>query len=273
MNTDFSFFYQTPIQTIGIVIFILLLVATEIGYRFGYRQRKLWKNADTGGGTVALSSTFALLGLILAFTYAASVNRFDDRKQAVVDEANALSTAFLRADLIDKPEARELKEKILAYARTRTVKSDGIISNEERKVILNNTLNAQKAIWPVLKSVIRDDKPGPIEASLVTAINDVLDIHTIRVKAIFDKIPVLVIWIMIFISAATLAVAGFNAGISGKISRWWTATLSLVMTFVISTIQDFDRPGDGFIQVSNQSIVLTINEMEANLALERKHQE
>ncbi len=56
-------------------MFAILLTTLEVGYRIGFKQRKKWLDADTGGGTVALSTMFALLGLILAFTYASGVSR------------------------------------------------------------------------------------------------------------------------------------------------------------------------------------------------------
>ncbi len=109
-------------------------------------------------------------------------------------------------------------------------------------------------------------KLGAIEVSMVKAMNDVLNMHTIRMAALFDKLPKAVIWMLIFISAATIAVTGFNAGLSGKISRWRTATLALVMTGVMLMILDYDRPRDGFIRVSQYSLNTVIAEMEANLA-------
>ena len=132
--------------------------------------------------------------------------------------------------------------------------------------ILNNTIQAQEKLWPTLEKALMQGKLGAIEVSMVKAMNDVLNMHTIRMAALFDKLPKAVIWMLIFISAATIAVTGFNAGLSGKISRWRTATLALVMTGVMLMILDYDRPRDGFIRVSQYSLNTVIAEMEANLA-------
>ena len=70
---------------------------------------------------MALSTMFAQFGLILAFTYASGVNRFEARKQAVIEEANALGTAFMRAGLIAEPGGKALQETILEYSKTRTL--------------------------------------------------------------------------------------------------------------------------------------------------------
>ncbi len=263
---SFSFFYHIPLIFGSLTMFAILLMALEVGYRVGFKQRKKWLDADTGGGTVALSTMFALLGLILAFTYASGVSRFEDRKQAVIEESNALGTAFLRAGFIAEPGGKALQETILAYAKTRAISREHSLSNAEIMEILNNTIQAQEKLWPALEKALMQDKLGAIEASMVTAMNDVLNMHTIRMSALLDKLPKAVIWMLIFISAATIAVTGFNAGLSGKISRWRTATLALVMVGVMLMILDYDRPRDGFIRVSQYSLNTVIAEMEANLA-------
>ncbi len=247
---------------------VLLLITLEVGYRIGFNQRRKWLDAETGGGMVALSSMFALLGLILAFTYASGVSRFEARKMAVIDEANAIETAFLRAGLIAEPGSTALKETIFSYAKTRAVPTGHMLSNAERAEILKNTLQAQSKLWPALENALKQvqGKPGAIEGSIVAAVNDVLDMHTIRLAAISDKLPTAVIWMLIFISSTTIAVTGFNAGLSGKISRWRTTALALTIIGVMLIIIDFDRPGDGFIRVNQQSLNAAIADMEANLA-------
>jgi len=264
---NFSFFYHISLIFGGLIMFAILLTALEVGYRIGFKQRKKWLDADTGGGTVALSTMFALLGLILAFTYASGVSRFEDRKQAVIEESNALGTAFLRAGFIAEPGGKALQETIFAYAKTRAISPRGhSLSHAESMELLNNTIQAQEKLWPTLEKALMQGKLGAIEASMVTAMNDVLNMHTIRLAALFDKLPKAVIWMLIFISAATIAVTGFNAGLSGKISRWRTATLALVMAGVMLMILDYDRPRDGFIRVSQYSLNTVIAGMEANLA-------
>ncbi len=258
--------YELPIWLVGLVLLIVLVTVLEVGYRIGFRQRERWKDAESGGGTVVLSSMFALLGLILAFTYASGVSRYESRKQAIISEANALSTAFLRAELIAEPNSAELRQALLAYAKTRVMPRGAVIDDAQRLELLDRTLQAQARLWPVLEEGLRQEKPGPIEASLVAAMNDVLDAHTIRLAAIFDKLPLFVTWVLVFISAATLAVAGFNAGISGRISRWRTTALAMVMTGVMLLILDFDRPVDGHIRVTQRSMIAAVAEMEADLA-------
>ena len=75
-------FHQLSIWLVGTIVLIILLAALELGYRIGFSRRELWKGTDSSSGQYILTSMFALLGLMLAFTYGAGVSRFDASKQA-----------------------------------------------------------------------------------------------------------------------------------------------------------------------------------------------
>jgi len=261
----FGFFYDSSVWVVAAIVFVVNLVALEIGYRVALNRREEWKDADSGGGNLVVTSMFALLGLILAFTYAAGVSRHEARKQSVVTEANALGTAFLRARLVAEPGRAELTEALLDYARTRVLKQGGRLTPTQRQEILQKTLQAQASLWPITEKIVGQGQPGPIEASLVIAINDVLDEHTVRLAAAFDKLPTAVVWMLVLIAAASLTVTGFNAGMSGRMSRWRVTAFAAVLAGVMYMIVDFDRPNDGLIQTSQASIKAAISDMQANL--------
>ena len=262
---EFSPLYNLPLWVPALIFIVMLSIALESGYRVGLKRRESWKEADSGGGAVVLTSMFALMGLVMAFTYASGVSRYDARKSAVTIEANALGTAFLRADLVAEPGRTELKTILLDYARTRYIAQGSVRSEADRKETLQRTVRAQVKIWPATKHIIDQETPGPIASSLVAAINGVLDAHTIRLVAVFDKLPRVVMWMLVFISAASLGVAGYNAGIQGRMSRWRMTAFALVLSGLMIVILDFDRPNDGLVTVSQYSINSVIAHMEADL--------
>jgi hypothetical protein len=97
-------------------------------------------------------------------------------------------------------------------------------------------------------------------------VSQVINVHTIRVAAKFDELPIAVILMLILVASASLSVAGFNAGISGRLNRLRMTTFAFVFTGVLLVILDFDQPIDGFIRVNHESFTNIANEMEANLA-------
>ena len=262
---EIAILYALPLWVGGLVFTLTLLIALEAGYRMGLRHRATWKDADSGGGNIVLSSMFALLGLVLAFTYASGVSRHDARKQAVSTEVNALGTAFQWADIVVEPGRTELKNALLDYARTRLFHPGSLKSIEERKAAVATTLEQQSRIWPATKRVVAQDNPVPMEAALVAAINAVLDAHSIRLAAVLDTLPKVVMWMLLFVASASLSVAGYNAGIQGRMSRWRMSALTLVLAALMLVVLDFDRPLAGMITVKQQGIASVISQMEADL--------
>lgn len=112
--------------------------------------------------------------------------------------------------------------------------------------------------------IMRQSQRGPVETSLVAAVNDAIDMHTARITGLFDKLPPLVMGVLVLIAAASLALAGFHAGISGQMSHWRMTILALAC--ILFVIMDFDRPNDGLIRISQDSLFSAIANMEANLA-------
>jgi hypothetical protein len=258
--------YLLPTWAICLLYISILFAALEFGYFVGRGLQDSWKNANPTNGQIILTSMFAVFGLMLAFTYGAGVDRFDTSKKAVVLEANAISTAFLRADLAAEPGRTELKQALLDYARTRSMDQGRRHSRKRFHEHIQKSLQAQSKLWPITDKIVKLNQPDSIVTFLlVDAINQVIDAHATRLAAINDKLPIGVILMLIFIAASSLAVAGFNSGISGRLNRWRMTTFALVLVGVLLVINDFDHPVDGFIRVNHDSIITLIKEMEANL--------
>ncbi len=264
-NLRLPFHYDVPIVVAGFGFVVVLLFSLEVGYRVGLVTRKKLKDGEAGGGGVVLTSMFALLGLILAFTYGFTVNRYEQRRQAVVAEANALGTAYLRAGLIEGADAEALRSAIRDYARTRLVSSEEWSTRQGAMAILNRSAKAQASLWPQTQAVVGAKPPGPIEASLVASINEVIDLHTVRLAASMDRLPSPIFWMLVLIAAASISVAGFNAGLGGFISRWRMSALTVVLAAVMLIIIDFDRPRRGFIRVSQEPMNWALSDMEKML--------
>jgi len=256
--------YEWPIWLDGAVFLLLLLIAVEVGYRVGLRRHLKSEEAKkTVRGDVTLGSMLALLGLLLAFTYAFSLSRADMRKQAIVHEANAIGTAFLRASLGAEPGRSELQKGLLDYARTRLVYKD--LYGEALRVAVDRSLDAQARLWPAAERTLQGEVPGPIQALIVQSVNDVLDAHTIRIAVVNDRLPGIVLALLLLVAAASLSVAAHNAGLNGSINRWRMSAFSLVLSALMLVIVDFDRGQHGFIRISNQPIEVVIKDIEAEM--------
>ena len=264
---DIQILYQMPTWVIGLLFVVVLLGALEAGYRIGrWRERTISEPLGKGEVDLVLPSMYALLGLMLAFTYTFTLSRADLRKQAVIDEANAIGTAFLRAGMAPEPTRTELRTLLLDYARTRVVTVETAGSTDQLRKTLARTLQAQSKIWPTTERMVKAKPAGPVEVSIVQSINEVIDMNTKRLAVSFDRLPGIVLLMLLFLAGASLAITGFNAGLSGRMNRWGFTSLVLVLAAVMLVITDFDRPIRGFVRVSQQSLEDVIRDMEATLA-------
>ena len=260
--------YEIPLWTIIFIFLVMLLIPMEIGFRLGIRQHQA--NPDAKKATrndVTLASMLALLGLMLVFTYSFSMSRADLRKQAFINEVNAISTAFLRADLAPEPLRGELRRLLLDYARSRIAAPGTIKNREQLQAAVNRSVEIQSKLWPATKSAVRlqGDMSDPEKALLISAINDLLDAHTSRIAVIYDRLPTVVLALLVLIAGGSLAVAAYNTSLNSRPPRWRLTAFALILASLMYIIMDFDMIMRGFIRVNHQSLVVLIEDMETEL--------
>ena len=102
--------FSSPDPTLaGAILMAVILLAAEAGFRLGCRKRKNTDEPTRSQFTAIEGAGLAVVGLLLAFTFSMSVSRFENRKQIVVNESNAIGTAYFRARLLPEPEGREIQ--------------------------------------------------------------------------------------------------------------------------------------------------------------------
>lgn len=259
--------YEFPVWVTALMVVVLLLVAMEGGFRSGAKKRK--EEAESGedeGADIALTSMLALLGLVLAFTYSFALSRADLRKQAIVNEANAIGTAFLRADLAPEPIRTELRVVLRDYAQSRVVARENINTIAKMKNTLVHSLQIQSKLWPLTASMVKAGNTSPIAASIVASINEVIDMHGVRYAVSQDRLPGAVFAMLLFIAAASLFITGYSEAKSNRLKRWRLSFLAVVLAAVITVITDFDRGRSGLVQLSQQSLIDLVQDMNKDLS-------
>ena len=255
---------EMSLWLIAVILVVLLLAALGSGFWVGLRKFRASTDSEkTVRGDVTLGSMLALMGLILAFTYAFSLSRADHRKEALVNEANAIGTAFLRADLAAEPSRSELRNRLLEYARTRLVTNEMVSTPEALQATIARSLEAQSYLWPATKQVLQGDVSGPIKSSIIQAVTGVLDAHSKRVAAVHDRLPDAILMLLTFVAMVSVAVAGYQAGLTGSINHWRRGAFVLILAALILIIIDFDRSFEGMIQVNQQTMVSLISSLES----------
>jgi hypothetical protein len=250
--------YWTSGWVLVLPLLVLLLLATEAGYRAGTASRSR-RGAGDGGppdlGTIP-GAVLGLLALLLAFTYSFVTGRADARKQAVVSEANAIGTAWLRAGLAADPHRSVLRRLLRQYLDTRIV-TDEVGGDRERLAArMAESERVQSQLWPSVERAVGGHSPvTPLDGLLAQSMNDVIDMHTTRMAAGRDRLPGIILLMLFAIATVSMGVTGYSGGLIARRSFIMTAILALMVTAVAYVIVDLDQPRRGLVRVSQQSLI------------------
>lgn len=247
--------FQTSLGTILIVLVVACLLAAEAGFRLGRRQRRLHGEAARSNVSTLQGALLGLLALLLGFSFAMAQSRFDARKQLVLQESNAIGTAILRAQLLPAPAGQEVVELFHQYVEVRLAFHDVGLDESKLGEALRETDRLQGQLWARAVTAV-ERSPRPATAGLfVQALNEVIDLHAMRLNAMRNHVPEGVLWLLYFVTVLAMGLTGYGSGLGGDRNTWPTVTTAVLISVVVMTIMDLDRPRRGFIRVGQESMV------------------
>lgn len=232
-------------------LFIGMLIMLKIGQRIGARQMANDpKGARVGTGAIE-AAVFGLLGLLIAFSFSGAVSRFDARRQMIVQETNAIGTAYLRLDLLPANAQPELRENFRHYLDSRLEVYRKLPDVQAATAALANSMKLQQQIWKqVVAAFQAEEASSAARMLLISALNEMIDIDTTR-KLAFKVHPPLIIFGMLFLVAlASALMAGY--GMAGSKSRKWLHVIcfAFIIAFTVFVILDIEYPRLGLIRVN-----------------------
>jgi len=235
---------------IAAVLIVGLVLAAEIGLRLGVRARAPGEGQGSPQLGAIQGAILGLLGLLLAFSFSGAAGRFIDRTDTVITEANAIGTAYLRADLLGEPERGRLREVLRRYTETRL----GYARESHLRRTLTPEQSAtvsamQNEMWDTAVAGVRA-RPEAILAVL-NPVNEVIDLHTTRLAIASRRLPPVVLAVLLASSFLALMVMGYGCGVSGERRTSLTTALALLIAAVLWITIDLDQPRAGLLQTSN----------------------
>lgn len=218
------------------------------GQRLGKRQRDCGGEAPVGA---IVAAVMALLAFMLTFTFGIAAARFEERRQLILEESNAIGTAYLRADFLEGPEKFKLQDLLRNYVLLHLqVAKEGksMIDTDKADALLNS-------IWQISSDVARA-KPTPVSALLVSITNDVIDLKEKRVVAAFHAHVPPTVWItLLFVSIAAMSGVGLYCGRNGTKASYEAVALIASYSIVLILAFDLDRSSEGLVKTNQQPIL------------------
>jgi hypothetical protein len=244
-----------PLWTLLPITITIAVVAVELGFRAAhYRKRSSDEPEAPSAGMVG--ATLGLLAFMLAFTFGLAGTRFEARRQLVQTEANAISTTYLRTELLPEPMRTNAQALLKEYvdARLAATRPDKLLES------ISKSEEIQRRLWTQAVEAIQKEKS--ISTSLfVQSVTQLIELHSQRITAALrSRIPA-AIWIALYlVLILAMAAVGYQEGMASKRRSIAVVTLVCGFSIVFFLITDLDRPGKGYLQV-NQEALMDVKKM------------
>ncbi len=231
-----------PPVLLGLGIILTLSVIIELGYRAGKRIG----SAEPGLSRhpVEASVTTAILGLMafmLGFSFASAANRFSNRRDLTLADANTAGTLYLRADFLPADQIEQTRHLIREYVQVRAGAGkqrtmEAIFDALERSSVI------QKELWAI--AVAARQQSDNVSLNLfIASLNELIDTDAKRqAMALTNRFPAVFWGTLAFLGVLSTTMLGISSGLHGRRSR--LASTALIVSFSVVTILivDLDRP-------------------------------
>ena len=240
-----------PIWSIYFLTALALFLATEAGFRLGKLVQKRWPDQSEAGVGTIVGAALALLGFLMAFVMTIGVEIFNQRRQLVVSEANAIGTAFLRAGYLADPYKIESRELLREYLDLRIKALDPAAT--ESAIARSEQIHDQ--LWLMAEEVAKGN-PGPTIALYLSSLNAVIDLHTERISAELGfRIPPIILLGLYAVAVMTMILIGVYNSYREKHNLIALIMVVLIVSVVFLVIIDVDRSNVGMLQIPQRALI------------------
>jgi hypothetical protein len=255
MMTSLEFLYRQNEFAVILTAFVLFLIATEIGFRQGRAIAPGLADQSRSQLSTLQTAMVGLMALLLAFSFAMAESRFEARQRLVVDEANAIRTAYLRSQMLPEPYQSEVIKLFRAYVDARLAYFQAGVDPSTLQEAVNTTESVEQKLWSqTVAAAGKDPRSIPI-GLFIGALNNVIGLHAERDAARRNHVPEIVLYLLFLVAVVSTGLVGFGCGVGNRRHLPITVSVASLIALVILVIMDLDRPRRGFIEVNQESMI------------------
>jgi len=232
-------------------VLVLFLAGSFLGSRLRVTHPEIIER-DSSSLKALEGSVLGLLALLIGFTFSMAVSRYDLHIQLEVEEANAISSVWQRADTLPGPERAAMQQLLRQYVPVRLAFAE-TNNAAEAQTNLEQTAALQSQMWTLATASTADHR-DPVTALFLSALGDAIDITDKRAAALENRIPSLAWAMLLFMGFIGSVLVGVSIT-----SRSWLllCVVPLVVAVVLTLVLDLDSPHEGFITVNQSSMMRT----------------
>ena len=253
-------FFRLSSLELGLIVFGIVLGTTLLGAFVGSRLRAHAETLREPFG-VLQAALLGLVALILAFGLTMAVGRYDQRRAAVVDDANAIGTTYLRAQTLAEPVRSQSLDLLVRYTDASIALSNSVPGSGAHAAAIAEGEELQRSLWRLGAEALADSPTDSAPRLYIETLNEMIDMQTVRVSALSNRVPAAVLLIAILGAAVGLGLlaaylAILSRGVVPVILAAAFVSILLLITF------DLDRPTRGLVTVPDAPLVALRASME-----------
>jgi hypothetical protein len=246
--------FTATILAIAVGLFLCTLAMLEIGNYLGRRHAT---EGIEGAGSAVEGAVFALLGLLIAFTFSGAISRFDSRRELIARESNAIGTAWLRIDLLPQKDQPNVRDLFRRYLDSRLATYRMIAEGKRPDAEIGESGRIQNEIWKASVAACRSGDSITPCILLLPALNEMIDITTTRAMAARIHPPLVVFLMLGTLALIAALLAGYGMATAGKTrSLFHRLAFAAMIAATVYVIIDIEYPRVGLIRVDSADSVL-----------------
>jgi hypothetical protein len=237
--------------SIAIGLLLVMLAAQHMGRRLGRRRfEKFGDEVITSGGTID-AAVFGLLGLLIAFTFTGASARYDARRLLVVDQVNALSTAWSRLDLLPGDERDEARQLLRRYIDALYEASVNTGDDAAVAAFVDEARDVEHELWQFAVDAAKRAGQTHFFSVMLPSLNEAFDLSNSRLSATRIHVQVEVVVFLCLLAALSAFLVGHSQGASLRGSPMHSLMYCVLMSVALYVILDFEFPSFGLIRLDS----------------------
>jgi hypothetical protein len=256
--------FLSPAMLIGLLFFLIpaavfgaTVGALRLGHRIAARRAARDEGPVEGVRTIE-AALFALFGLLIAFSFSGAQSRLDARRAMIVEEANAIATAYLRMDLLPEPERATLKDRFRSYVDARIGTYRRIMDADASRAQHERARGLQREIWDRAIPAAARASGTPATQLVVPALNEMIDVTSSRDAALRTHVPVVVFVLLGLMSLACAVLAGMGMARAHEPSRFHVLMFAGTMALTAYVILNLEFPRLGFVRFGLDQMLVQV---------------
>lgn len=247
-----SLFNKFPIWATFVVSVLVSVLSLEAGFHYGKSRRRQPDSEQEVLVRTMVRSMLSLMAFTLAVTFWIAATHFDGARQSSLNDVNAIRAAYMRADLLQEPNRKEVRDLLREYV---DIRLEGLRSGNAEQAIARSE-EAQSRLWSLVLAAREKTKDPIFDVYLNQSLNEVIAIHAKRV-AIYKEFSIPgMVWIALYaITALAMASVGCHAGLTCVRRPPVVPAFVLIFSVVMVLIADLDHPRSGAFRLSDRALV------------------